>query len=170
MESEDLFASIPETEDPIQGSEDIFGNETQFRPENNGEGLVETQFQVTTNDEIDEDFETQYEPQLTEINGTEQSEIGEPLETVLEENHTERLIRLPLSRIKQIMKADPDVNITSQEAVFVVAKATELFIESLARETYAFTVRNKKKTIQRRDLDAAIEATDALCFLEGTLD
>lgn len=36
----------------------------------------------------------------------------------------DRLCRLPLSRIKHIVKLDPEVGITSREAVFVIAKAT----------------------------------------------
>lgn len=46
----------------------------------------------------------------------------------------------------------------------------ELFLKHLAQETYTFTVKAKRKTVQRRDLDAAIESNDALCFLEGSLD
>lgn len=37
-------------------------------------------------------------------------------------NH--RLIKLSLGRIKTLMKTDPDVNLTSQESVLVIAKAT----------------------------------------------
>lgn len=35
-----------------------------------------------------------------------------------------RLAKLPLSRIKALMKADPDVSLASQESVFVISKAT----------------------------------------------
>lgn len=51
-----------------------------------------------------------------------------------EEDHTQhtgptagphhRLAKLPLSRIKALMKADPDVSLASQESVFIIAKAT----------------------------------------------
>lgn len=37
---------------------------------------------------------------------------------------TERLVRLPLSRVKNIMKTDPDVTLSSQDAVFLITKAT----------------------------------------------
>ena len=37
--------------------------------------------------------------------------------------------RLPLARVKKIMKADPDLQLTSQDAVFVIAKATVIIIE-----------------------------------------
>merc|ERR1719384_20333 len=59
----------------------------------------------------------------------------------------ERLHKFPLGRIKNIMKQDPDTNMASQEAVFLISRATELFVESLAAESSSFTVSNKKKTI-----------------------
>lgn len=44
-----------------------------------------------------------------------------------------KYVKLPLSRIKQIMKMDPDVVIVQQDAIFLVTKATVsvLFIASL---------------------------------------
>lgn len=35
-----------------------------------------------------------------------------------------RLSKLPLARIKALMKSDPDVSLASQESVFIIAKAT----------------------------------------------
>ncbi|XP_051957952.1 DNA polymerase epsilon subunit 4-like isoform X1 [Xyrauchen texanus] len=40
-----------------------------------------------------------------------------------------RLAKLPLSRIKALMKADPDVSLASQESVFTIAKATVFWID-----------------------------------------
>ncbi|XP_075300226.1 DNA polymerase epsilon subunit 4 [Opisthocomus hoazin] len=81
-----------------------------------------------------------------------------------------RLARLPLSRVKALMKADPDVSQASQEAVFVLARAAELFVETLAKDAYVYAQQSKRKTLQRKDLDNAIEAIDEFAFLEGTLD
>ena len=36
-------------------------------------------------------------------------------------------LRLPLARVKRIMKADPALQLASQDAVFVIAKATVMF-------------------------------------------
>lgn len=68
------------------------------------------------------------------------------------------------------MKLDPDLNIASMEAVFLVTKATELFIQSLAKESFIHTVQAKKKTVQKRDVDLAISSVDALMFLDGALN
>ncbi|XP_029939209.1 DNA polymerase epsilon subunit 4 isoform X1 [Salarias fasciatus] len=38
--------------------------------------------------------------------------------------HHSRLSKLPLARIKALMKTDPDVSLASQESVFIIAKAT----------------------------------------------
>ncbi|XP_048845862.1 DNA polymerase epsilon subunit 4 [Brienomyrus brachyistius] len=83
---------------------------------------------------------------------------------------TSRLAKLPLSRIKALMKADPDVSLASQESVFIIAKATELFVEMIAKDALVFAQQGKRKTLQRKDLDSAIEAVDEFAFLEGALD
>lgn len=36
----------------------------------------------------------------------------------------ERVVKLPLTRIKSIIKMDPDVTLASQDAVITIAKAT----------------------------------------------
>ncbi|XP_068775616.1 DNA polymerase epsilon subunit 4 [Struthio camelus] len=81
-----------------------------------------------------------------------------------------RLARLPLARVKALVKADPDVSLASQEAVFILARATELFVETIAKDAYVYAQQGKRKTLQRKDLDNAIEAIDEFAFLEGTLD
>ena len=69
-----------------------------------------------------------------------------------------------------VMKLDPDTNMANQEAVFLVCKATEFFVESLAKESFSYTSQNKKKTISRKDVDTAIDGVDCLAFLEGALE
>ncbi|XP_068447680.1 DNA polymerase epsilon subunit 4 isoform X1 [Clinocottus analis] len=81
-----------------------------------------------------------------------------------------RLSKLPLARIKALMKTDPDVSLASQESVFIIAKATELFVEMIAKDSLVYAQQGKRKTLQRKDLDNAIEAIDEFAFLEGTLD
>uniref|UniRef100_A0A8C6V5D8 DNA polymerase epsilon subunit 4 n=1 Tax=Naja naja TaxID=35670 RepID=A0A8C6V5D8_NAJNA len=81
-----------------------------------------------------------------------------------------RPARLPLSRVKALVKADPDVSLASQEAVFILARAAELFVDTLSKDAFIHTQHGKRKTLQRKDLDNAIEALDEFAFLEGTLD
>lgn len=64
---------------------------------------------------------------------TPTSTAEEPPEGQAEKH--EKLLRFPISKIRTIMKLDPDLNSASQEAVFIVAKATvresEYFFHSL---------------------------------------
>lgn len=84
-------------------------------------------------------------------------------------NETARMSQLPLSRIKALMKLNPDFGYASAEATFLMCKATELFVESLTRESFVYTKEARKKTVQRKDVDKAIESVDALMFLDGAM-
>ncbi|CAL1540068.1 unnamed protein product [Lymnaea stagnalis] len=109
-----------------------------------------------SNDNIIPIEETDIEIQSTEINvGTETHE---------------KLIKLPLSRIRGIIKTDTDVKIASHEAVVTLAKAAELFIQSLAKEAAMRTVRDKRKIVLRKHLDSVFETKDCYSFLEGVLE
>ncbi|KAG8212756.1 hypothetical protein J437_LFUL019706 [Ladona fulva] len=116
------------------------------------------------------EFESEKEIAAAPILEDSEREIENNGVNDVESDKSEHLARLPISRVRHIMKLDPDVNMATQEAVYLVCKATELFIESLARESCSFTVQSKKKTIQRRDIDASIGAVEALSFLDGALD
>ncbi|XP_029169701.1 DNA polymerase epsilon subunit 4 [Nylanderia fulva] len=89
---------------------------------------------------------------------------------VSHEEQREKLLRLPLGRIKTIIKMDPEVSLVNQEAVFLIGKSVEFFIDSLAKEAYKYTAQAKKRTVQKRDVESAIDNVDALVFLEGMLD
>ena len=96
------------------------------------------------------------------------------VEAEVEENagdiSKEKMHKFPLGTIKKIMKMDPDVNMASKDAIYLVTKSLEMFVESLAIEAYSNTVNAKKKTISRQDVEKAIDAVDALAFLDGAID
>ncbi|CAH2033396.1 unnamed protein product [Thlaspi arvense] len=75
-------------------------------------------------------------------------------------NHT-----LPLARIKKIMKADEDVRMISAEAPVIFAKACEMFILELTLRAWIHTEENKRRTLQKNDIAAAISRTDVFDFL-----
>lgn len=52
----------------------------------------------------------------------------------------------------------------------MVSKALELFIESLAIESFGYTAHSKKKTVSKDDVTRAIGAVDSLAFLEGAME
>lgn len=68
------------------------------------------------------------------------------------------------------MKLDQDTSAASGEAILAVTKCVELFIKSLARESFVHTVQSKKKTVKKTDVDLAITSIDSLSFLDGALN
>lgn len=91
------------------------------------------------------------------------------VKTTGDKQHEQKIAHLPLARVKNIMKLDQDMTVVSLEAVFLTTKATELFIQSLVREAFVHTQQSDKRTLHRKDIDAAIQSVDSLCFLEETL-
>lgn len=73
--------------------------------------------------------------------------------------------QLPLARIKKIMKADEDVRMISAEAPVLFAKACEMFILELTMRSWIHAEENKRRTLQKNDIAAAITRTDIFDFL-----
>jgi len=71
----------------------------------------------------------------------------------------------PLARVQRIIKTDEDVNKITSEAVFLIAKSTEFFLENFVTESYKSTKRDKRRTIQYKDLAKAVQDIDSLEFL-----
>ncbi|KAK8446327.1 hypothetical protein SEVIR_9G471700v4 [Setaria viridis] len=63
------------------------------------------------------------------------------------------------------MKADEDVRMISAEAPVLFAKACELFILELTIRSWLHAEENKRRTLQRNDVAAAIARTDVFDFL-----
>ena len=55
--------------------------------------------------------------------------------------------KLPLARIKKIMKSDEDVRMISAEAPVLFAKACEMFIIEMTIRAYYHAKQNKRKTL-----------------------
>ncbi|KAL6257300.1 hypothetical protein P5V15_010876 [Pogonomyrmex californicus] len=110
--------------------------------------------------------------QLDQSRSEENRDLQEEIDDTShgDEEQREKLLRLPMGRIKTIIKMDPEVSLVNQEAVFLISKSVEYFIESLAKEAYRYTIQTKKRTVQKRDVESAIDNVDALVFLEGALD
>ncbi|KAL1457410.1 hypothetical protein WDU94_007646 [Cyamophila willieti] len=77
---------------------------------------------------------------------------------------------LPLSRVKMIMKTDPNVKVVSAEATILAAIAAEHFTKFITRETVRITLAKKKKTLMRQHLDEAIQGLEVTEFLEGMME
>ncbi|CAB0033566.1 unnamed protein product [Trichogramma brassicae] len=109
--------------------------------------------------EINNENDTNLHDSMVEIENTEEIEH--------DKDHKMKLTKLPIGRVKNIIKSDSSINLINQEAVFLITMATELFIDSLAKESYKYTHQAKKKTIQKNDIQSAISNAEALLFLDG---
>ncbi|XP_067664902.1 chromatin accessibility complex protein 1-like [Haliotis asinina] len=74
---------------------------------------------------------------------------------------------LPLSRVKTIMKSSPDVSSISQEALFITGKATELFIQALAR--FSLEQNKDQSSVEYQDLAEIVNTEETLQFLQDII-
>lgn len=79
------------------------------------------------------------------------------------------LLQLPLSRIRRIIKSDPDVRMISGETPILFAKACELFIIELTLRAWLHTEDNKRPTLLQSDIARAIRDADVLDFLDDVV-
>ncbi|KAM4027484.1 chromatin accessibility complex protein 1 [Anomaloglossus baeobatrachus] len=80
-----------------------------------------------------------------------------------------RLVSLPLSRIRLIMKSSPDVSCINQDALIITAKATELFVNYLASYSYKHGSGKDTNTLTYDDLSSTAEDNDTFQFLSDIL-
>ncbi|XP_006009303.1 chromatin accessibility complex protein 1 [Latimeria chalumnae] len=80
-----------------------------------------------------------------------------------------RPVSLPLSRVKLIMKSSPDVSSINQDALYLTAKATELFVQYLAMYSYNSSKGREKKQLTYKDLSSAVEDSETFQFLADIL-
>ncbi|KAJ5218619.1 uncharacterized protein N7498_000718 [Penicillium cinerascens] len=78
---------------------------------------------------------------------------------------------LPISRIKKIIQLDEDIVQCSNNSTFVIAMATEMFIQNLAEQAYNVvkSERKPRKTVQYKDLATAVSHIDNLEFLSDVI-
>ncbi|CAN8311595.1 unnamed protein product [Cochlearia groenlandica] len=77
-----------------------------------------------------------------------------------------KMFRFPMNRIRRIMRNDDSAPQIMQDAVFLVNKATELFIERFSEEAYESSVKDKKKFIHYKHLSSVVSKEERYEFLE----
>ncbi|KAF8478177.1 histone-fold-containing protein [Russula ochroleuca] len=73
---------------------------------------------------------------------------------------------LPISRVQKIMKADKELPMVAKEAAFLISLATEEFIKRLSEASYHIAHREKRVTVQQRDIASVTRRADEFLFLE----
>lgn len=72
-------------------------------------------------------------------------------------------LRLPISRVKTIMKSSPYVDTIGQDGLYLVTKATELFIHYLTEEAHMQS--SKGHSLDYKHLAEVVQTNDTLEFL-----
>ncbi|KAM9308471.1 chromatin accessibility complex protein 1 [Gastrophryne carolinensis] len=80
-----------------------------------------------------------------------------------------RLVSLPLSRIRVIMKSSPDVSCINPDALVITAKATELFVQYLASYSYKHGAGKETNSLTYDDLSTTADESDTFNFLSDIL-
>jgi len=73
------------------------------------------------------------------------------------------LVTLPQARVKTIMKSSPDVELVTQESLFLITRAAELFIMYLSK--LASRNGREDQTVNYGDLAAVVQRKDSMEFL-----
>ncbi|OMH84594.1 putative transcription factor [Zancudomyces culisetae] len=58
----------------------------------------------------------------------------------------------PVQRVRRIIKTDREVELVTGESVFLISKATELFVKFMATQSLEHCRKDKRKTIQYKDI------------------
>ncbi|KAF9191306.1 hypothetical protein BGZ51_007484 [Haplosporangium sp. Z 767] len=77
--------------------------------------------------------------------------------------------QLPAARVKRIIKEDKDVQMVSNDAVFLISVATEMFLESFTARAFNLAKLEKRKTVSYKDLATAVSQYDSLEFLQDVV-
>lgn len=89
----------------------------------------------------------------------------ETINAIEHEDHDFKNHQLPLARIKKVMKTDEEVRMISAEAPILFAKGCDIFITELTMRAWIHAEENKRRTLQRSDIAAALQKSDMFDFL-----
>ncbi|KIM43301.1 hypothetical protein M413DRAFT_444120 [Hebeloma cylindrosporum] len=146
----------------VQGSED----ETQLESQDVDHQTVETQ-PVGEDEEMGE-VESDSEPLAAGLVGKTVAKLPknkqkkEPVEFMREPGKS----LFPIARVQKIIKADKEIPIVAKEATFLISLATEEFIRRLCEAGQQVAHREKRSTVQHRDIAAVVRKADEFMFLE----
>ncbi|KAL9711127.1 DNA-directed DNA polymerase epsilon, subunit C [Leucoagaricus gongylophorus] len=76
---------------------------------------------------------------------------------------------LPFSRVQRVIKADKDIPMIARDAIFLIGLATESFIAELAVAAHRVAAKEKRTTVQHKDIATVVRKADEFMFLEDIL-
>ncbi|KAF7297749.1 Histone-fold-containing protein [Mycena kentingensis (nom. inval.)] len=77
---------------------------------------------------------------------------------------------LPISKVQNIIKADKEITLVAREATFLIACATEEFMKRLAEAGMAQAEKDRRTTLQHKDLATVVRKADEFLFLEEIIE
>lgn len=89
----------------------------------------------------------------------------ETINSIEHDDHDFKNHQLPLARIKKVMKTDEDVKMISAEVPILFAKGCDIFITELSMRAWIHAEENKRRTLQKSDIAAALTKSDMFDFL-----
>eukprot|EP00792_Barthelona_sp_PAP020_P004877 TRINITY_DN2391_c0_g2_i1.p1 TRINITY_DN2391_c0_g2~~TRINITY_DN2391_c0_g2_i1.p1 ORF type:complete len:139 (+),score=46.85 TRINITY_DN2391_c0_g2_i1:38-418(+) len=72
----------------------------------------------------------------------------------------------PKAAIKRIIKRNPEISIVSNSSVVLIEKATRMFIEHLAKESFDECSKSKRKTLDYNHLSKVVHSKEVFDFLK----
>lgn len=75
---------------------------------------------------------------------------------------------MPVSRVRQVCQMDDEYRLVSKEAVLLITKAAEMFLQDLAGTCGKMASYQKRKTLQVQDLIQVAEHSDKFHFLKDS--
>ncbi|VEU22119.1 DEKNAAC103154 [Brettanomyces naardenensis] len=78
----------------------------------------------------------------------------------------EGMLTLPMSRIKRIVKLDPEHISSTEAANYMLGVGAELFVMNFTSQAASVAKTNKRKKIQYSDVHKVVSGTDNLLFLK----
>ncbi|XP_072037673.1 chromatin accessibility complex protein 1-like [Amphiura filiformis] len=79
------------------------------------------------------------------------------------DSKTAKMTLLPIARIRTIMKSSPEIASINQESLFLITKATELFVQCIAQTAYDRTT--NQKNLVYNDLAEIVDTDESFQFL-----
>lgn len=76
-----------------------------------------------------------------------------------------RDVKLPLARIRRLMRVEEDARHVALEVPFLFAKVTECFVEDLTAKTWQITQGRGRSIVKCEDILKAIRSSDLYDFL-----
>ena len=78
---------------------------------------------------------------------------------------TGKFLQLPQNKVRQICALDDEYRLISKEAVLLLTKATEMFVDDLAGNTKEFARKFGRKTMQPDDILQVANHVDKFHFI-----